>query len=193
MPVCTTSMVRSVASRTPARAVSAGSDVAVCLRPNPHPVSSGTGGAVENARAGSGKQIGCPGCGCDALDGELVKTIGGEEHREVRALEAEAGKMALKLRERACERRVNPHLVPFRSAKVPDRVVAVALVEDEDVGFCAAVEIVEAGAAANRVCPGLTQEGVVVCPAGDRVVAQPALRVVVPGIAVDHVVAVEAP
>ena len=101
----------------------------------------------------------------DALDGELVKTIGGEEHRESRAVEGEAGKAALELRERACKRRVDPHLVAFRSAEVPDRVVAVALVEDEDVGFCAAVEIVKPGAAADGVGPSLTEERIVVRPA----------------------------
>ena len=74
----------------------------------------------------------------DALDGELVQAIGGEEHREVGPVEAEAGKASLELRKRACKRRVDPHLTPFRGAEIPYRVVAVALVEDENVGFCAA-------------------------------------------------------
>src|SRR4051812_49137024 len=51
--------------------------------------------------------------------------------------------MALELRERACERRVDPHLISFRGAEVPNRVVAVALVEDENIRASAAVEIVE--------------------------------------------------
>src|SRR5215204_5021972 len=91
------------------------------------------------------------------------------------------------------KRRIEPDLVAFRGAEIPDRVVAVASVEDEYVGFCAAVQVVKAGAAADGVGSDLTEERVVVSPAQDDVVAGAALGVVVTGVAVDRVIAVEAP
>jgi hypothetical protein len=78
----------------------------------------------------------------DALDGELVDRAGEVDDGVIGALEREAGEVALQIGEgRGAEGRIEPDLVAFRGAEVPDRVVAVALVEDEDVAFCAAIEI----------------------------------------------------
>src|SRR5215204_3208172 len=91
------------------------------------------------------------------------------------------------------KRRIEPDPIALRCVEVPDGVVAVTLVKDEDVGFCAPIEIVEAGAAADRIRSALAEQRVIIRPAQNDVVAGPALDIVVPSIAADSIIAVEAP
>jgi hypothetical protein len=77
-----------------------------------------------------------------------------------------------------------PDLIAFRGAEVPDRVVAVALVEDEDVG--AAMEILEDSAAAE-LCRPRPDPGACRCPLRRRaVIAEPALDILIAGIAAEE-------